>query len=37
MVIFGAESRFPAVSGVNPDPVEGIPQIDFEKYLIWLN
>ena len=25
MVIFGAESRLLAVSGVNPDPVEGIP------------
>ena len=25
MVIFGTESRFLMVSGVNPDPVEGIP------------
>ena len=25
MSVLGAETRFPAVSGVNPDPVEGIP------------
>ena len=25
MVIFGVESYFLAVSGVNPDPMEGIP------------
>ena len=25
MAIFGAESRFLAVSGVNPDPMESIP------------
>ena len=31
MAVFGAESRFPAVSGVNLDPVEGIPQVDFRK------
>ena len=25
MVILGTENRFPVVSGVYPDPVEGIP------------
>ena len=29
MAIFSAESRFSIVSGVNPDPVENIPQINF--------
>ena len=29
MAILGAENRFPMVSGVNPDPVESIPQVDF--------
>ena len=24
IVISGAENRFPTVSGVNPDPIEGI-------------
>ena len=33
MAVLGAESRFLAVSGVNPDPVEGIPQVDFRKIL----
>ena len=25
MAIFGAENRFLTISGVNPDPMEGIP------------
>ena len=29
MIILGVESRFLTVSGVNPDPMEGIPQINF--------
>ena len=29
MTVSGAESRLLAVSGVNPDPVERIPQVDF--------
>ena len=29
MVVSSAENRFLAVSGVNPDPVESIPQVDF--------
>ena len=29
MAISGAENRFLTVSGVNPDPMEGIPQINF--------
>ena len=29
MAISGAENRLPIVSGVNPDPMEGIPQINF--------
>ena len=33
MAVLGAESRFLAVSGVNPDPVENIPQVDFQKIL----
>ena len=33
MAVFGAENHFPAISGVNPDPMEGIPQIDFRKIL----
>ena len=33
MVIFSAENRFLTVSGVNPDPVENIPQVDFWKIL----
>ena len=28
-VILGAESYFLTVSGVNPDPIEGIPQVNF--------
>ena len=31
MSVLGAESRLPAVSEVNSDPVEGIPQVDFLK------
>ena len=31
MAVSGAESRFPIVSGVNPDPVESIPQVEFLK------
>ena len=27
--VLSAESRFPAVSKVTPDPVESIPQVDF--------
>ena len=33
IAISGAESRFLTVSGVNPDPVESIPQVDFRKIL----
>ena len=33
MAVSGAENRFLAVSGVNPDPVESIPQINFRKIL----
>ena len=33
MAILGAENRFPAVSRVNPDPMENIPQVDFRKIL----
>ena len=33
MAIFGAKNRFLTVSGVNLDPVEGIPQVDFRKIL----
>ena len=29
MAISGVENRFPTVSGVNPDPMESIPQVDF--------
>ena len=29
MAVFNAENRFSMVSGVNPDPVESIPQINF--------
>ena len=29
MAVSGAENRFPTVSKVNPDPMEGIPQVDF--------
>ena len=29
MAVSGAENRFSTVSGVNPDPVEGIPQFNF--------
>ena len=29
MAVFGAESRFLMVSRVNPDLMEGIPQVDF--------
>ena len=31
MVIFGTESYFPTVSGINPDFIKGIPQVDFRK------
>ena len=33
MAVSDAENRFLMVSGVNPDPVEGIPQVDFQKIL----
>ena len=33
MAIFGAENRFLTVSGVNLDPMESIPQVDFRKIL----
>ena len=33
MAISSAENRFPAVSGINPDPIKGIPQINFRKIL----
>ena len=29
MAVLGIENRFLIVSGVNPDPVEGMPQVDF--------
>ena len=29
MAVSGAENRFSAVSGVNPDLVESIPQVNF--------
>ena len=29
MAVLGAESRFLMVSGVNPDPIENILQVDF--------
>ena len=29
MAVLGAESRLLMVSGVNPDSVESIPQVDF--------
>ena len=29
MVVLGAENRFLMVSGVNPDPAESIPYVDF--------
>ena len=29
--VLGTESRFLVFSGVNSDPVEGIPQVDFLK------
>ena len=29
MAVLGAENHLPMVSGINPDPVEGIPQVDF--------
>ena len=29
MAVFGAENRLLTVSGINPDPVESIPQVDF--------
>ena len=31
MAVFSAENRFLTVSGVNPDPMESIPQVDFRK------
>ena len=33
MAVSGTESYLPAVSGVNLDPMEGIPQVDFPKIL----
>ena len=33
MAVSGAENRLPAVSGVNPDSMEGIPQVNFRKIL----
>ena len=33
MAVFGVENRFLIISGVNLDPVEGIPRIDFRKIL----
>ena len=33
MAIFGTENRFLVVSGVNPDPMENIPQVNFRKIL----
>ena len=33
MAVSGAESRLLTVSGVNLDPVESIPQVDFRKIL----
>ena len=33
MAVLSAKSHFPMVSGVNPDPMEGIPQVDFRKIL----
>ena len=33
MAISGTESRLLTVSGVNLDPMEGIPQVDFQKIL----
>ena len=29
MAIFNVENRFPTVSGINSNPVENIPQVDF--------
>ena len=29
MAVFNTENHFPMVSGVNPDPMESIPQVDF--------
>ena len=29
MAVLGAENRFLIVSGVNPDPIENIPQVNF--------
>ena len=29
MAVFNTENRLPIVSGINPDPMEGIPQVDF--------
>ena len=29
MAVLSAENRFLSVSGVNPDPMESIPQVDF--------
>ena len=31
MFVLGAENRFLMLSGVNPDPMKGIPQVDFLK------
>ena len=33
MAISGAENRFLTVSGVDPDPMESIPQVDFREIL----
>ena len=37
MAIFSAENHFLTISGVNPDPVEGIPQVDFQKIFNLIN
>ena len=31
MAILGAEKRLLTISRVNPDPIKGIPQVDFRK------
>ena len=33
IAVLGAENRFLAVSGVNPDSMEGTPQVNFRKIL----
>ena len=29
IIVLGAENRLPMVSGVNPDPMESVLQVDF--------